>query len=120
MQRNYYTVISSNLGLPFTQAINNKKRKVKDRIHASTRSRTTLDRIGQRRHNKKLISLCQKILYLRSIYTPLLKTSIDIQNRINKAQHLFFSLRKFLFQNIEIGIKIKRRVYIASIVNILL
>ena len=43
-----------------------------------------------------------------------------IQIYINKTQHLFFSLNKLFFWNIEIDIEIRGRVYIATIVNILL
>ena len=49
-----------------------------------------------------------------------MKISLDVQTRINKAQSLFFNLSKLLFRNIDISIDIRRRVYVATVINILL
>ena len=49
-----------------------------------------------------------------------MKNVPDISNRISKAQHLFFSLNKLVFRNKDIDIQIRKRIYIAIVINILL
>ena len=66
------------------------------------------------------ISSCSTFKYLGSIYTPSMKNTPDIDNRIRKSQHLFFSLNKLVFRNKDIDIQIRKRVYVAIVVNILL
>ena len=68
----------------------------------------------------KYISSCSKFAYLGSIYTPSLKCSTDVKNRINKAQKLFFSLNKLVFRNGSLSLQIRKRIYVATGVNILL
>ena len=98
----------------FRRAIHtsNKQKKGKSKIKfihvlGSGKLSTELDNADIFLDNENSISSCPKKWYLGSTYTPLLETSIDIQNRINKAQHLLFSLNKLIFWKIDINIKIR-------------
>ena len=71
-------------------------------------------------NNDAYISFCTKFKYLGTSNTPSMKNSPDIQNRINKAQQLFFSLNKLVFRNQDISLPIRKRIYVAIVINILL
>ena len=68
----------------------------------------------------RFISSCEKFQYLGSQITSNLKCNTDIENRIRKAQHLFFVLNKPIFRCRDVDMNIRRRIYVAIIINILL
>ena len=66
------------------------------------------------------ISECSSFQYLGSIINNKLKANSDIDNRIKKAQKLFYALNKPVFRCRDLDISLRRRIYVALIVNLLL
>jgi hypothetical protein len=67
----------------------------------------------------RFMSFCPKFKYLGSYSVPELNDTADITERINQARKLFGSMNKQLLSNKEIPIDIRRRLYQATVVNIL-
>ena len=68
----------------------------------------------------KLISSCEEFQYLGSKITSSLECDTDIDNRIKKAQFLFYMLNKSVFRRRDLDMDTRCRVYVATIINILL
>lgn len=89
-------------------------------IPAPTHSPTPSDTADINIDDNRFISSCDKFQYLGTQITSTLKCDTDINNRIKKAQFLFFALNKPVFRSKDISIDIRRRIYVAIIINTLL
>ena len=67
-----------------------------------------------------LISSCTKFTYLGSIFTQDLTDDCDIQNRLNKANSAFGSMRALIFSNPYVPVPLKCSLYKSIVVNLLL
>jgi hypothetical protein len=68
----------------------------------------------------RFISFCVKFKYLGSFFVPEVNDTADITERISQARKLFDSMKKQLLSNKKIPIDIRRRLYQAIVVNIVL
>jgi hypothetical protein len=68
----------------------------------------------------RFMSFCVKIKYSGSYFVPELNDTADITERISQARKLFGSMNKQLLSNKKIPINIRRRLYQAIVVNIVL
>ena len=67
-----------------------------------------------------ILHFCPKFTYLGSIFTLDLDDSEDVQNRLNKANSAFGSMRALVFSNPYIPLPLKRALYTSLVVNLLL
>ena len=67
-----------------------------------------------------LISFCQKFVYLGSVFTPDLSDDLNIQNRLNKANSAFGSMRPLIFSSPYLPVHLKASLYKSIVVNLLL
>jgi len=68
----------------------------------------------------RFVSFCDRFKYLRTYITPNLRDNFDIEARIMAAKANFYAYKESLYCNFEIDIKIRKEMYMAMTLNILL